>query len=66
MARTIVKTESVTCDVCGRAIGGDEWAYEVRVRPRVDNCLFQARVLDLCKDCFASFKATYGDRGRNE
>jgi hypothetical protein len=65
MARTIVKTESVTCDVCGRAIFDDEWRYEVRVRPRVDNCLFQTRVLDLCKDCFAPFK-TYVDRGRNE
>jgi hypothetical protein len=66
MARTIVETESVTCDVCGRVIGGEEWMYEVRVRPMVDNCVFQGRVLDLCKDCFASFKETYEGRRSDE
>ena len=66
MARTIVRTESVTCDVCGRAVGGEEWTFEVSVRPMVDNCVFRGRILDFCKDCFATFEETYGGRGRNE
>ena len=62
MARTSVRTESVTCDACGRAIGSEEWVYEVDVRPRVDNCILRDRSLDLCWRCFAAFKETYKER----
>jgi len=66
MARTIIKTESVTCDVCGRVIGDDEWMCEVEVRPRVDNCVFQDRSLDLCWNCVVAFKETYEERCSDE
>lgn len=53
MVKTVVKTESITCDRCGADCGGedDHLSNEIIIALDQDECVGAVHRRDLCADC---------------